>query len=100
MSASASITSYLPSLLATRIARQSRVYSSISVSIRIVLPCRTQRFCSVACEVDRLREVFPIDSGVMLNARKIPEVRVEFALKTKALFRYGSGIVAAFDGTR
>src|ERR1700684_646289 len=37
-SASASITSYLPSLLATRIARHSRVYSSISVNIRNILP--------------------------------------------------------------
>ena len=35
-SASASITSNLPSLLATRIAKHSRAYSSISVSIRIV----------------------------------------------------------------
>ena len=36
--ASASITSYRPSLLATRIARHSRVNSSISVSMRMVLP--------------------------------------------------------------
>ena len=37
-SASGSITSYLPSLLATRIAMHSRVYSSISVNIGRVLP--------------------------------------------------------------
>jgi hypothetical protein len=37
-SARASITSYLPSFLATRMARLSRVYSSISVSIRSDLP--------------------------------------------------------------
>ena len=38
VSASAVITSYFPSLLATPIAKHSRVYSSISVSIRSVLP--------------------------------------------------------------
>jgi len=37
-SASVSITSLLPSLRATRIARHSRVYSSISVSSRRLLP--------------------------------------------------------------